>query len=54
MLRRFMLIKLASQYTAEKQLYVVAIGAITNVASALLIEPSPIPEYDHHYAFNSC
>lgn len=30
---------LASAYTPEKPLYVVAIGAITNVASALLLEP---------------
>jgi len=33
------LAKLATIYTAENQLYVVAIGAITNVASALLIKP---------------
>ena len=33
------LVKLASGYSAEKQLYVVAIGAITNVASALIIKP---------------
>ena len=33
------LVKLASGYCAEKPLYVVAIGAITNVASALLIKP---------------
>jgi len=33
------LVKLASEYTAENQLYVVAIGAITNVASALLLAP---------------
>ncbi len=31
---------LAMQYTMENPLYVVAIGAITNVASALLLEPS--------------
>ena len=30
---------LAMEYTSEKPLYVVAIGAITNVASALLINP---------------
>ena len=30
---------LAMQYTPEKPLYVVAIGAITNVASALLLSP---------------
>ena len=30
---------LAKEYTAEKPLYVVAIGAITNVASALLMDP---------------
>ncbi len=34
------LVKLASGYTAEKPLYVVAIGAITNVASAILTDPS--------------
>lgn len=34
------LCKLASGYTTENPLYVVAIGAITNVASALLIDPS--------------
>ena len=33
------LVELASGYTAENQLYVVAIGAITNIASALLIKP---------------
>lgn len=33
------LAKLAMSYTPEKPLYVVAIGAITNVASALLINP---------------
>ena len=33
------LVKLASGYSAENQLYVVAIGAITNVASALLLKP---------------
>lgn len=33
------LVQLAMQYTAEKPLYVVAIGAITNVASALLMRP---------------
>ena len=31
--------RLAMQYTIEKPLYVVAIGAITNVASALLLQP---------------
>ena len=34
------LCKLASKYSDENPLYVVAIGAITNVASALLIDPS--------------
>lgn len=34
------LAKLAMGYSADKPLYVVAIGAITNVASALLIEPA--------------
>ncbi len=34
------LVKLAKEYSPEHPLYVVAIGAITNVASALLIEPS--------------
>lgn len=31
--------ELASQYSPEKPLYIVAIGAITNVASAMLINP---------------
>ena len=34
------LVELASGYDSENQLYVVAIGAITNVASALLMDPS--------------
>lgn len=34
------LVHLAGKYTPEKPLYAVAIGAITNVASALLLEPS--------------
>ena len=34
------LVARAQRYTSEKPLYVVAIGAITNVASALLIDPS--------------
>ncbi len=34
------LVSLAKNYTSENPLYVVAIGAITNVASALLIDPS--------------
>ena len=34
------LAELARAYTPEKPLYVVAIGAITNVASALLLDPS--------------
>ena len=33
------LVELAQGYSAEKPLYVVAIGAITNVASALLMDP---------------
>jgi len=33
------LVKRAMRYTKEKPLYVVAIGAITNVASAILINP---------------
>lgn len=36
------LAKLAMEYTPEKPLYVVAIGAITNVASAVLINPEII------------
>ena len=36
---RFMA-ELAMQYSAEHPLYIVAIGAITNVASALLLNPS--------------
>ena len=34
------LVKKAHGYTSENPLYVVAIGAITNVASALLLDPS--------------
>ena len=34
------LVERAKSYSPEKPLYVVAIGAITNVASALLMEPS--------------
>ena len=34
------LVELAAQYSPEKPLYVVAIGAIANVASALLMDPS--------------
>jgi len=34
------LVELASGYNKDDQLYVVAIGAITNVASALLIDPT--------------
>ena len=34
------LVELAAQYSPEKPLYVVAIGAITNVASALILDPS--------------
>lgn len=34
------LVKKAQAYSAENPLYVVAIGAITNVASALLLDPS--------------
>lgn len=33
------LCELASEYTSEKPLYVVAIGAITNIASAILMDP---------------
>ena len=33
------LVNLASDYSTEKPLYVIAIGAITNVASALLMKP---------------
>ena len=33
------IVRLAREYTPEKPLYVVAIGAITNVASALLMDP---------------
>lgn len=36
------LTKLAMEYTPEKPLYVVAIGAITNVASAILLKPEII------------
>ena len=34
------LVRLSKDYTAERPLYIVAIGAITNVASALLLDPS--------------
>lgn len=34
------IVEIAQEYTSEKPLYVVAIGAITNVASALLLDPS--------------
>ena len=34
------LVRLAKDYSPEKPLYVVAIGAITNVASALLMDPA--------------
>ncbi|MBQ6840366.1 MAG: nucleoside hydrolase [Oscillospiraceae bacterium] len=34
------IVELAMTYTPEKPLYVVAIGAVTNVASALLMEPA--------------
>lgn len=33
------LIQLSENYDSENQLYVIAIGAITNIASALLLEP---------------
>ena len=36
------LVNLAMQYSPEKPLYVVAIGAITNIASAILINPKII------------
>ncbi len=34
------LVRLAKEYTPERPLYVVAIGAITNVASAILLDPA--------------
>ena len=34
------LISLAKEYSPEKPLYVIAIGAITNVASALILDPT--------------
>lgn len=34
------LVELSREYSSEKPLYVVAIGAITNVASALLLDPT--------------
>lgn len=37
------LVELAKQYRPDRPLYVVAIAAITNVASALLIDPSIAP-----------
>ena len=36
------LVERAKQYSPERPLYVVAIGAITNIASAILIDPSII------------
>ena len=33
------LVDLASGYTSENQLYIIALGAITNIASALLLKP---------------
>jgi len=36
------LVKLAEGYSPEKPLYIVAIGAITNIASAILIKPEII------------
>jgi len=36
------LVKLAEQYNSDKPLYVVGIGAITNIASAILINPEII------------
>ena len=33
------LVKLAGQYSSDKPLYVAAIGAITNIASAILMKP---------------
>ena len=34
------IVRLAKQYTPDNPLYVVAIGAITNVASAILLDPA--------------
>lgn len=54
------IVKLAMTYSQEKPLYIVAIGAATNVASALLLEPQ-IKErivivwlggHAHHYMHN--
>jgi len=36
----FRLIEISKSYTAEQPLYVAAIGAITNIASAILIDPT--------------
>ena len=36
------LVKLAEKYSADNPLYVIAIGAITNIASAILIKPEII------------
>jgi purine nucleosidase len=36
------LITRSREYSSEKRLYVVAIGAITNIASAIMIEPSMV------------
>ncbi|MCL2703629.1 MAG: nucleoside hydrolase [Defluviitaleaceae bacterium] len=58
------LVSLSMQYTPENPLYVAAIGAITNVASALLMEPAiaerivivwlggNTPDYPHTDEFN--
>ena len=60
------LAKLAMEYTPEKPLYVTAIGAITNVASAILINPAIVDrivivwlgghsfEWPHTQEFNMC
>lgn len=55
------LVRLAGAYTEEAPLYVVTIGAITNVASAILLDPSICKKIAvvwlganaHHYPHNS-
>jgi len=54
------MVELSKNYTAEKPLYIIAIGAITNVASALLMDPTMkervvvvwLGGHAHHYCHN--
>ena len=55
------IVEMSQNYSEEKPLYIVAIGAITNVASAILLDPSIINRIvvvwlganAHHYPNNS-